>query len=165
MIKKVKGSKSFRGFFGESGEKSYPKPTPTPRPRQPISTPPPTRSLVKEETPQTRTEPKSNKEFQERYVLGIGYPWALGTGNEDDPHEQISLCLESVGVNFLEIDFPRELFSQEVPKYRLVLEREDVGERKIAIAEVDCPSCEHSNKVTGKSLMSCEKCNKEFVAL
>ena len=57
--------------------------------------------------------------FNARIVLGEGYPWAIGTG----PYKQIQLNEAQKGVCPLPLDFPRSLWNESVPKYRLVLEK------------------------------------------
>lgn len=62
---------------------------------------------------------KKKAKLQDRYVLGEGYPWALGTA----PYASIALCEERIGVRFVGLSFPDDLWQANVPKYRLVLER------------------------------------------
>jgi len=57
--------------------------------------------------------------FKKRYVLGTGYPWAIGT----ETYKNIALARETFGVDFVPINFPTELWSKDLPQYRLVLER------------------------------------------
>lgn len=63
--------------------------------------------------------PKSQTEFKERYVLGVGYPWALGI----NIYKTMALCLERTGTNYKILDWPKELWRHDLPKYRLVLEK------------------------------------------
>lgn len=62
------------------------------------------------------------KEFGNRYVLGEGYPWALG--EKSDLCKEICL-LKNVMISsgFIKLNFPPELWSAHIPKYRLVLEK------------------------------------------
>lgn len=60
------------------------------------------------------------REFKDRYVLGEGYPWALGIG----PYYEINLHPEPyVQGERVPLDWPDELGSNLLPKYRLGLER------------------------------------------
>lgn len=59
------------------------------------------------------------KIFKDRYVLGTGYPWAMGI----NPHTEVALCTDQKGTNFKPIKFPIALWYPDLPKYRLVLER------------------------------------------
>ncbi len=56
--------------------------------------------------------------FKNKYVLGEGYPWALGTG----PYKEIALSNTAVGMSFIPLEFPKELWRADTPRYRLVLE-------------------------------------------
>ena len=62
--------------------------------------------------------------FKKRYVLGTGYPWANGLGTEEFPYFYI--CLDSTptrsGTREI-LDFPPELWSEDLPEFRLILER------------------------------------------
>lgn len=60
------------------------------------------------------------KHFPRRIVLGKGYPWANGV---HPGHFEIVLRHSAVGGMNLALNFPKELWSPDVPKYRLVLER------------------------------------------
>ncbi len=58
-------------------------------------------------------------QFKDKYVLGEGYPWANGT----EDYKEITLKnVALAGLNIV-LNFPEELWSKKVPKYRLVLER------------------------------------------
>jgi hypothetical protein len=57
--------------------------------------------------------------FKDRYVIAEGYPWAYGTKN----YKEIGLNKTPVGMIPIEMDFPKELWNKDVPKYKLVLER------------------------------------------
>jgi len=57
--------------------------------------------------------------FKNKYVLGEGYPWALGLG----PYHSVGVVKGSVGVNYVPLKFPKELWSSKLPKYQLVLEK------------------------------------------
>ena len=62
--------------------------------------------------------------FKDRYVLGVGYPWVKGLGTDELPFEDVSLWPQRD--NFLpakHLKVPIELFDEDIPKYRLVLER------------------------------------------
>ena len=63
--------------------------------------------------------------FKSRYVLGEGYPWATGIGTVDSPYDTIVLHRDSMMGQRMQINFPTELWSKDLPKYRLVLERVD----------------------------------------
>jgi len=61
--------------------------------------------------------------FKKRYVVGIGCPWAMGVG----PTYR-ELCLSfgekgPTGLDRVALDWPEELWSKDLPQYRLVLER------------------------------------------
>jgi len=58
-------------------------------------------------------------QFKKRYVLGIGYPWALGLND----HVLIRMNQENTGQSPQILKWPKELWHKELPKYRLVLER------------------------------------------
>lgn len=59
--------------------------------------------------------------FKKKYVLGEGYPWALGV----EKHKETSMVDRTKGVSPIVLDWPEELWSADVPKYRLVLEKVD----------------------------------------
>jgi hypothetical protein len=59
------------------------------------------------------------KEFKDRYVLGVGYPWAFG----EEPYQQIGINIDPEGINSVILQFPNELWDSRLPKYRLVLEK------------------------------------------
>ncbi len=61
--------------------------------------------------------------FKNKYVLGEGYPWAMGINS----HFEISLKELPIGGLMIPLIFPKELWSKDIPKYRLVLERVEVG--------------------------------------
>ena len=61
----------------------------------------------------------SKKIFKKRYILGEGYPWAYGK----EPYKNIGLVKNSQGVDSINLVFPSELWKDNLPKYRLVLER------------------------------------------
>jgi hypothetical protein len=67
-------------------------------------------------TPKTKT---AKTAFKKRYVLAEGYPYALGTGG----YVEAAMCADNTGVNLVRLDWPKELWSAKLPKYRLVLER------------------------------------------
>ena len=60
-----------------------------------------------------------SKIFQDRYVLGEGYPWALGAKKYTD----ICLVKDNIGVNKVILDWPIDLWIKDLPRYRLVLEK------------------------------------------
>lgn len=60
-------------------------------------------------------------EFRERYVLGEGYPWAMGIG----PYREVVLSKTSLGLDPQDLNWPDELWRKDLPQYRLVLERVD----------------------------------------
>ena len=65
-----------------------------------------------------------NDVFKNRYVLGEGYPWMMGVGE----NKKLSLSETPIGLRTVFLDFPLELWSPDLPKYRLVLEKiEDKG--------------------------------------
>jgi hypothetical protein len=71
---------------------------------------------------QGKTKAKGRgQKFQKRYVLGEGFPWAIGTA----PYKEIGLSQSQLGVLLNALYFPSELWSKDVPRYRLVLERVD----------------------------------------
>lgn len=57
--------------------------------------------------------------FKRKYTLGEGHPWAYGIG----PYYEIGMNEYPVGIRRKELEWPKELWSKECPKYRLVLER------------------------------------------
>ena len=57
--------------------------------------------------------------FKKRYVLGEGYPWAIG----ESPYRAISLSKQSIGISLTDLEWPEELWYEHMPKYRLVLEK------------------------------------------
>jgi hypothetical protein len=59
--------------------------------------------------------------FKDRYVLGVGYPWTHGTG----PTHHVQLWNKATGGSLMKLKLPNELYQEECPKYRLVLERVD----------------------------------------
>lgn len=61
------------------------------------------------------------KTFKKRYVLGEGYPWAIGLKE----FRHAPLASDPVGTNFELLNFDTALWSADLPKYRLVLERVD----------------------------------------
>jgi len=56
--------------------------------------------------------------YKEKYVLGEGFPWAYGL-----ECRMLALNERAVGLNPIKLKFPRELWNEDVPKYRLVLEK------------------------------------------
>jgi len=63
--------------------------------------------------------------FKKRYVLGTGYPWVLGGKS---PQQVICLAVDAIGLDTVTLNWPKELWDNELPQYRLVLER--VGKDK-----------------------------------
>lgn len=63
--------------------------------------------------------------FKDRYVLGEGYPWVTGLGKPDCPYTDVRLWPEPKASKPIEIDWPNELWSEDLPKYRLELVRID----------------------------------------
>lgn len=61
------------------------------------------------------------KKFLKKYVLGEGYPWAMGTAE----HKEIALSEQAFGFHPVVLLFPKELWDKQLPRYRLVLERID----------------------------------------
>ena len=66
---------------------------------------------------------KKKKEFPKRVVLAEGHPWAHGLGKADDPYSAVSVRDTPVGGQDQVVQWPKELWDRNVPKYRLVLER------------------------------------------
>lgn len=64
--------------------------------------------------------------FRKKYVLAEGYPWAYGTR----PFMSIGVNEEHIGVNAKNLNWPMELNSADLPKYRLILERIGNGSKK-----------------------------------
>jgi hypothetical protein len=58
--------------------------------------------------------------FKDRYVLAKGYPWAMGVAPLST---EIALAEKPRGFKPIEFKFPKELWNNALPKYRLVLER------------------------------------------
>lgn len=65
------------------------------------------------------------KKPKKRYILAEGYPWACGLGKPEKPYDAIYMCPEPIGVQPMPLNWPRELWSKDLPKFRLVLERID----------------------------------------
>jgi hypothetical protein len=61
---------------------------------------------------------KKKPAFKKRYVISVGYPWAFGL----KPYKTIGMTPKPYMVYAKSLRFPVELWSREVPKYRLVLE-------------------------------------------
>ena len=59
--------------------------------------------------------------FKKRYILAIGYPWAMGLG----PYFSLAMNKNNNGVNPFELKWPKELWNLSLPKFRLILERVD----------------------------------------
>ncbi len=57
---------------------------------------------------------------EERIVLGEGYPWAYGLG---PIYKSIGVNLYAKGVAPIGLDWPKELWREDVGRYRLVLEK------------------------------------------
>ena len=55
--------------------------------------------------------------FKSRYVLAEGYPWVIDYGNGIVMHNS----RHPMGYR-RKLDWPKELWSEDLPKYRLVLE-------------------------------------------
>lgn len=62
-------------------------------------------------------------QFPDRVVLAVGFPWAMGMGKKNDPYSGIMMLKDRMGVSPKLIAFPKLLWSRDIPKYRLVLER------------------------------------------
>lgn len=62
------------------------------------------------------------RKFKRRYELGEGYPWALGIGA---PYTDVRLSKVARGMAAEHLNWPPELWSPDLPKFRLVLERVD----------------------------------------
>ena len=58
-------------------------------------------------------------EFPSRVVLATGFPWANGTG----PYYEVTMRERQIGGRNKRLKWPRILWSKDVTKYRLVLER------------------------------------------
>ena len=65
------------------------------------------------------------KKFKKRYILGAGYPWAMGTG----PYREICLSNLQISPDKIELDWPEELWDTALPQYRLVLERVETDKK------------------------------------
>ncbi len=63
----------------------------------------------------------SEERFGKRYELAEGYPWAMGVGD----HFEVAMREENIASRNVKLDWPEILWSPELPKYRLVLERVD----------------------------------------
>lgn len=57
--------------------------------------------------------------YKDRYVLATGYPWALGT----DPYTSVEMNMGAKRFVPVHLNFPKELWQEGCPRYRLVLER------------------------------------------
>lgn len=64
--------------------------------------------------------------FKSRYVLAEGYPWTHGTG----PTHHIQMWNKSENGRLMELKLPNELYKEDCPPYRLVLERVEQVEDK-----------------------------------
>ena len=56
--------------------------------------------------------------FKKRYVLGTGYPWE----NNNSVPTELLIALSPNGFS-AKLNWPKELWDQDLPQYRLVLER------------------------------------------
>jgi hypothetical protein len=56
--------------------------------------------------------------FKDRYVLGSGYPWAFGVESK-----MVGVNEAGTGMKTKSLKFPKTLWSKDIPKYRIVLER------------------------------------------
>ena len=64
--------------------------------------------------------------FKSRYVLGEGYPWVNGLGpGTHYPYYEVVMNEENMTSDRIKINWPDELWENDLPKYRLVLERID----------------------------------------
>ena len=63
--------------------------------------------------------------FKKRYVLGEGFPWALGIKN----YKTLGMAMSNKGINYIELNWPIELWWHDCPKFRLVLERISDGKK------------------------------------
>lgn len=59
--------------------------------------------------------------FKKKYILGTGYPISSGAVTCD----KVGLSKNLMEFDRVALIFPDELYAQETPKYRLVLERVD----------------------------------------
>jgi len=60
--------------------------------------------------------------FKSKYVLGVGYPWTKGYIQA--PYEGwLAMSNKKQDTDPIDIEMPEELYSDECPRFRLVLER------------------------------------------
>ncbi len=67
-----------------------------------------------------KTQKVKSIKFPSKVILAEGYPWAMGCGPE-----YTEICMQEavmVGKR-LPLDWPQILWSKNLPKYRLVLEK------------------------------------------
>jgi hypothetical protein len=64
-------------------------------------------------------ETKKMNKFKKKYVLGEGYPWEYDV----DEHKRVGLNKSVSGFDPVVLKFPEEMWSNDVPKYRLILEK------------------------------------------
>ena len=59
--------------------------------------------------------------FKNRYVLAEGYPMPIGDVSK--PYTMIVMWEENMSSSRIPLNVPQDIFSNELPKYRLILER------------------------------------------
>ena len=62
--------------------------------------------------------------FKDRYVLATGYPWGLGPFKDV---QAITMNKKPQSMQRNKITYPSALWSKDLPRYRLVLERVGAG--------------------------------------
>ena len=65
--------------------------------------------------------------FKKRYVLGTGYPWLMGFGEQ---RTIVALAQEPIGFSPIYLTWPEEFSSNELPQYRLIFERVEKDKKK-----------------------------------
>ena len=59
--------------------------------------------------------------YPKRVILAEGYPWFLGIG----PYYQMQMEVEPIHSDAIPLDVPGGSWDNDLPKYRLILERVD----------------------------------------
>jgi len=68
---------------------------------------------------------KKKIKFPKRVELATGYPWAMGLGTPESPYYNIVMNETATSCKCVTLNWPVELWSRDLPKYKLVLERVD----------------------------------------
>lgn len=99
---------------------------------------------------------------QNRYILGVGYPW--GMLGDNNTYETVGLSSTIFGYNPIPLDFSEKLWSQDVRKYNLVLEIDAGNTDDLSQKEIERLNKENKNlRQENASLTAVVTCAKEFV--